>query len=812
LLDHPNVGTIYGIEETPEGEMFIVMACYQGDTLFERIRRSALPADLALFYAAQIVKGLAAAHAKGVVHRDIKPSNIFVTTEKVVKILDFGLAKTTDAITLTAAGTTVGTAAYMSPEQALGQEAGPQSDLWSVGVVFYEMLCGRLPFSGSTHLAMMFQIAHESPQPLDESVPPDVRRIVARALAKDLAERYQSADEMLRDLQAALSGIPLDSETRTLILDTNAVKSAVTAASGTERGPVPSSPPRARRMWIATAVIVLAIGVVAAFTGQRIARAILPAKWFAPAVRRLAVLPFRNIGNDPANAALCDGLEEILSSRLAAAQNPQNPVVVIPAGEVRRRNVATASDAWKQLGATLVVEGTVMRSGLGLQMTLNLVDAEKLSTINSAILKDPAGDFAALEDGATQRVADLLSVRAGTSGRANTTPAAYESYVKATGYLTRYDKPENLDKAIQEFGNAIKKDPRFELAYAGLGEASRLKYRINKDPKWLQSAIDNSKQAVALNSQLAPAYITLGRLHDGAGEKDLAIQEFNTALKLDPLNADATLGLATAYEHAGRTQEAEGLFKKGIDLRPEYWDGYSRLALFYTAQGRYPEAEAQYRKAIRYAPDNAILLGNFGVLLYNMQKREEARVMYEKSIAASPTYPSYSNLGMLDFEDGRYAEAAQLFEKALKLNDRDYHIWNNLAVAYEHSSGWDAKARSTLEHAAELADMAREARPKDAEILADLATYYAKLGRKDVAMDRLRQAKALAPDDVDVLFWTSEAYEEMGRRDDALAGLQAAFKKGLAPDRVAHDLEFSRLQSDRRYLAMIQGLAKNSVK
>src|SRR6185437_5889596 len=160
-------------------------------------------------------------------------------------------------------------------------------------------------------------------------------------------------------------------------------------------------------------------------------------------------------------------------------------------------------------------------------------------------LKDPVGDFAALADTATQHVAELVSIRTGPAG-ANTTPAASESYIKGTGYLARYDKPGNLDSAIREFQNAISQDPRFELAYAGLAEASRLKFRIDKDPKWIKLATDNATQAINLNNQLAPAYVTLGRLHDASNNSDLAIQELTKALTLEPLNSDATLALGTA--------------------------------------------------------------------------------------------------------------------------------------------------------------------------------------------------------------------------------------------------------------------------
>jgi len=795
-LDHPNVGAVYSIEETPEGEVFIVMAYYEGETLNARLQHGPIPLSLALFFTSQILRGLAAAHAKSIVHRDIKPSNVIVTPDGNIKILDFGLAKTAESVHLTSAGTTVGTAAYMSPEQALGEEATAQSDIWSTGIVLYQMLSGHLPFSGPSQMSMLYQIAHEPPQPLDPSIPDDVRRIVTRALAKSLADRYQSAAEMLRDLQAAISGTPIDSETRTLVLDTASLRSrtAVTATA-----PVPA-PARRRILPIALAAILVAVAIPSA---ARFVRPFLPAKWFPPAVRHLAVLPFRNIGNDPADAALCDGLQEILSSRLAGAKGARNTIIVVPAGEIRRRNVTSASDAWKQFGAALAVEGVVMRSGQGLQMTVNLVDAEHLTTLDSAVLKDPVGDFAALADTATQHVAELVSIRTGPAG-ANTTPAASESYIKGTGYLARYDKPGNLDSAIREFQNAISQDPRFELAYAGLAEASRLKFRIDKDPKWIKLATDNATQAINLNNQLAPAYVTLGRLHDASNNSDLAIQELTKALTLEPLNSDATLALGTAYDHAGRPQDAEKLFRKSIDLRPENWEAYNRLAAFYAKAGRYTEADAQYRKAIQYAPDNYILYINFGANLQNLNKRDEARNMYRKSIELNPNYPSYSNLGVLDFEDGRYAEAAASFEKALKLNDLDYHLWANLAGAYEHTTGWDAKARGTLQHAADLAEKARLARSNDVAVLADLATYNAKLGHQELALTHLRQARALAPDDVDVLFWTSEAYEEMGRRDDALDGLRLAFAKGLAAERVDHDPEFQKLRSDPRFLALLR--------
>jgi serine/threonine protein kinase/tetratricopeptide (TPR) repeat protein len=817
-LDHQNVGTVYGIEELEDGQMFIVMAYYEGETLADKIRQRAVPQSLAVFYACQVLEGLAEAHAKGVVHRDIKPSNILVTRQGVAKILDFGLAKIAGATAFTQTGTTLGTAAYMSPEQARGREAGQRSDLWSVGVVLYEILAGKLPFPGASVHSMMYAVIHEPPQPMEVSVAPDLDRIIQRALEKNPAERYPRAEEMLHDLQTVAAGIPLDSATRTLVVPSGTWSSGALAQSAPQTGhniAGPASVPlERRRRWLIAAALVpiLAAAALIIPSVRATAWTLFTGKLFKPSIRRVAVLPFRNIGDDPSTAALCDGLQAILTSRLASLQNSQDPIWVIPAGEVRRRKVTNARDAHNELQAGLAVDGTVMKAGQRLQLTVNLVDAASLRTIGSAVLSDPTGDFSSLEDQAIKRVAELLAVKTNANDKtvkaSATVPAAYESYVKGVGFMGRFDKPESLDSAIAEFRNAIKTDPRFALAYAGLGEASRLKYRIDKDPKWLDSALENTKRAIDLNDQLAPAYVTLGRLHDANGQPELAVQEFQTALKLDPRNPDANLGLASTYERVGRMKEAEELFKQAVDLRPDFWDGHNRLAAFYARQGRYKDAEAEYRRAVQLAPDNALLIGNFGVLLYNMQNRAEARKMHEKSLSLMPTYSTYSNLGTLEFEDGHYAEAARMYEQALKMNDRDYHVWANLAGAYNWSSGWDAKARGTLERAAELAEKQRQARPNDAQVLADLATYHAKLGHSDQAMERLRQAKALAPDDVDVLFWTSEAYEEMGLHNEALAGLEKACKLGLAIDRIKRDPEFRQLQKNDRFISMTRKLEK----
>src|SRR5260370_27279363 len=218
-------------------------------------------------------------------------------------------------------------------------------------------------------------------------------------------------------------------------------------------------------------------------------------------------------------------------------------------------------------------------------LTGNLIDAKTLRQVGSAALEDRTGDLAMLQNEAVSRLARLMNINVSagllrdTGGSAS--PAAYESYLKALGYMQRYDKPGNLDQAITVLNDAVKTDPKFALGYASLGEAYRLKYTLDQNPQWIEEATADCKRAAQLNDRLPAAYVTLGRIHDDTGKRDLAVQEFENALRLDPRDADALNGMARAFENAGRVADAELAFQKAAGLLPEYWDGYHALSLFY---------------------------------------------------------------------------------------------------------------------------------------------------------------------------------------------------------------------------------------
>src|ERR1019366_5392511 len=224
----------------------------------------------------------------------------------------------------------------------------------------------------------------------------------------------------------------------------------------------------------------------------------------------------------------------------------------------------------------------------------------------------------------------------------------------------------------------------FALGFAQLGEAYRLKYQLDKNTRWIDEALANCQKAQQLNDRLPVVYVTLGHIHQNTGKYDLALQEYQRALQLDPRSADAVIGLADSYASAGRTADAEAAYRKAIALRPDSWDGYNNLGYFLDDHQRFEEAIAQFRHAIELTPDNASVYLNLGAVYIDMgdpKRFPEAEQILRKSIALGPSYQAFTNLGYLYIQQQKYAEAADAEEKALQLNDKDYPVWGNLAIA-----------------------------------------------------------------------------------------------------------------------------------
>jgi serine/threonine protein kinase/tetratricopeptide (TPR) repeat protein len=806
-LDHPNTGVIHGIEETDDGHTFIVMAYYEGQSLAHRIQDGPLPAAEVVDIAVQIARGLADAHSHNIIHRDIKPSNVMLTPNGMVKIVDFGLAHVSEA-TATLTHGTVGTLTYISPEQATGRTADQRSDIWALGVTLIEALTSNNPFQRDNMAATFMAILNEPPPPL-ENVPVEVQHVVYRCLSKDPDKRYQSCEELLQDLESAKTaliqaGMGLPSSSQKLSSQIKALRESRQEASRSAWPlPLPNKPRTIMTrvlVGIGVVVLLLASTLLLPSVRERMQGAIL-----GPRLKHIAVLPFDNIGNNPQDQALTQGLVDSLSGRLSNLEVGKQTLWVIPSSEVRRLKVTDPSSALHELGATLVVKGTVTREGQQVRLNMDLIDTKDLRQIGSVALEDQAGDLATLQDEAVAKLARLMNVSVtaemlqSTGGSVN--PAAYENYLTALGYMQRYDKPGNLDLAIQALQDSVKTDPRFALGYAQLGEAYRMKNRLDHNPNWLVEAQANCKKAVEIDNRIPAAHVTLARIHDQMGHHDLALQEFQRALDINPRDATALEGLAHSYEASGRIADAEAGFQKQAALRPDSWDAYDELGNFYIRQGKFPQAIQQYQRALQLTPDNAQVYLNIGAAYLNEgdpKAQKNAEQALKKSIQLNPSYAAYANLANLYLTQERYAESAGLTENALKLNDRDYMVWNNLLLAYEWLQEKD-KAETARRRMRELLEESVKVSPNDATAQATLAAVYAHYGLNAQAESRIQTALALAPDDAGVLSSVASAYELMGKRDQAIMEMRKAIEKGFALDQVKVDPEMSALIADPRF-------------
>jgi serine/threonine-protein kinase len=793
-LDHPNIGTIFSIEADAD-RPFIVMAYYEGETLQQRLGRGSLITAQAVDVTIQIARGLAHAHARGIIHRDIKPSNIILTPEHVVKIVDFGLAKMDDGADLTKTGVVMGTSGYMSPEQATGTVVDARTDIWSLGVVLYAMLTAGLPFRGKTRDSKLYNIVHEPPIPIT-GAPADLEHAIFKCLAKDPSGRYQRAVELLADLEA-LDCAPAGAATVPVIRqdpDRPEGRSPSHESIQVER----TRSNRSRRLGFAAAAglgLLMAAGILLISPIRRE----LGIGDGGAVSKHIAVLPFRNVGEDPENQALCDGLLETITSRLSDLETKKGSLWVVPSNEVRQRKVADADAARREFGVTLAVTGSVQRSRTGVRLTIALIETGNPRQRGSAVLDEPSGDLLALQDAAVSRLAALMDVESPRRSDKNAAvaPAVYESYLKGLGYVQRYDKAGNLDRAIQSFEDAIGANPRFALAYSGLAEAYRRRYETTRDAQDIPKATDACNRAIALDSQLAPVYITLGRIHAASGQPELALAEFQHALSLEPRSADGLQGMARAYESLGRVHEAEDLLKRAAALQPDYWESFNRLGSFYYAQGRYPEAILQFRRVIELTPDNIAGYSNLSTTYRKMGRLSEAQTLLESAIKLGPNYAVYSNLGVLYLDGHRYTDALAMIEKALQLNDKDYRLWGNLALAYAFS-GSAAKSREAFARAAALAEQALKLQPQDAILNANLSKYYGWLGRRNDALLRLNAALARAPDDQQVFERAAETYLQLGMREQAVEAVNRAFEHGYTTNQLRQDPELEPIMNEPR--------------
>lgn len=676
-LRSPHIAAIFDIGDH-EGASFIVMEYVAGETISRKLERGPFAVCEAIDIAKQVADALDEAHGLGIIHRDIKSSNLIITERGLVKVLDFGLVKflpvdkgpanladgdpTFKLGQETVAGAVLGTFSYMSPEQALGRSVNQRSDIFSLGVVVYEMLAGRKPFEGGTPTEIMDKLIHEEPQALarfNYNVPQELERIVRKMLQKNPEYRYQAARELFIDLRNLRRDLNAQNATASINQQPTGHQSTSTIA--------PVSP--------------LGTGEIRPVTVDN----------------GVAVLTFTNITKEPADDWIGSGIAETVTADL---QNIHGISVIsrerifetlknLSSGPLKELDDQLGIDLGRKLGAAWIVSGGYQRMGEMIRITARFMEVETGTLAKTVKIDGKISEIFDLQDRIVFELTQGLNLELGTSEisaieRDETRSVeAYENYSLGMMNL-RLGSRDSLDRAIYLLEKASEIDPTYARAWAALGAAYDLKGSFLSIPELSHKAIEFEKKAIELNPRLSQAHQLLGGAYNSIGRYDEAIAAIKQALRLDPDNSSAHMSLARAY-WIGKGMIEEGIkeLERAVSINPEAGYAYLQLGSLYVLVGKYDRAESACRKAV--VLQEQFISGKQGLQVVG----------------------AYARLGYVYYRQGRYDEAIREYQREMEflsssdhaLRDRSLIELNQKLGAAYLKSGMEEEAARYFKHA-----------------------------------------------------------------------------------------------------------------
>ncbi len=754
-VNHSNIATIYEIDEIQDA-CFICMEFIEGKSLKQIIREKHLSLREFFKIAIPIAEGLDAAHKKGIIHRDVKSDNIMITNDGVVKITDFGLATLKDVTSLTVSGTVLGTLEYISPEQVQGLPVDHRSDIFSLGIVMYEMITGKIPFKGDYQAALIYSILTETPQPLADykaGISDELQKIIDRALQKESQARYQHTDELLGDLKR-------------LQKDEN--------------------------LWYQ----------------KKIKK---EPKLEEPKRPSLAVMYLENMSGKKEDDYFVAGMTEDIITDLCSIGG----IKVLSRSDVLpfRGKPVNIREIGKKLSVDYVLEGSVRKAGEKLRINAQLVKTADGFHVWAQRFDQELKNIFDLQAEVARKIAQSLKVKLSPSElvqiekKPTFSIQAYDYYLQGRDYYWKLEK-DDIDFAIKMYEKSLKLDPDYALAYAGLADVYVYKYEAYYDRRVsvLDEAQRTSQKALSIDPKLPEAHRSLGRVYMFKKMTEDAIEEFKKAIELRPNFYEAYRALGWLYEELRNYDEAIKWAQKALEIRPTDKEAFLLLGITYYDQQLYDLALETFTKALDVAPDYSTAFYYIGSTFLKLGKFVLALERYQKCIDTGGDPNVFLDVGWIYLLKKDYQNSLNYFQKSIDLGHFDFLAFYFLGLVHQLTNNLN-KAEKCYKKAIQLCSEQLKNDPDNPYLHSTRGLAYLAVGEEDKAEKEVKISKKLAPENGAILYDLARFYALRKDEKRAIKFLKQALKLHLSPSKfeVRLDQHFRNLQKSSSFVELMEG-------